>query len=74
MEGLLAVAKPSGRDMAGTPEVLPSRDPRLLEMKPPFTPIQDSTETPSSADLCQSCCCRLSTTTTNTSRALRTFT
>eukprot|EP00965_Chrysotila_dentata_P133182 4404158-Pleurochrysis_carterae.AAC.1 len=33
MEGLLAVAKPSGMDMAGTPEVLPSRDPRLLEMK-----------------------------------------
>eukprot|EP00965_Chrysotila_dentata_P144278 4765383-Pleurochrysis_carterae.AAC.1 len=33
MEGVSAVPKPSGMDMAGTPGVSPSRDARLLEVK-----------------------------------------
>eukprot|EP00965_Chrysotila_dentata_P005073 166141-Pleurochrysis_carterae.AAC.1 len=33
MEGVLAVPKPSGMDMAGTPEVSPSRGARPFEVK-----------------------------------------
>eukprot|EP00965_Chrysotila_dentata_P068141 2254208-Pleurochrysis_carterae.AAC.1 len=33
MDGVSTVPKPSGKDMAGTPEVTPSRDARLLEVK-----------------------------------------
>eukprot|EP00965_Chrysotila_dentata_P254438 6211868-Pleurochrysis_carterae.AAC.1 len=33
MEGVSAVPKSSGMDMAGTPEMSPSRDARLLEVK-----------------------------------------
>eukprot|EP00965_Chrysotila_dentata_P025980 861731-Pleurochrysis_carterae.AAC.1 len=33
MEGVSAVPKPSGMDMVSTPEVLPSRDAGLLEVK-----------------------------------------